>query len=102
PLGALGPNQTRIASDGRGLTITVGAAVARQQAGVGGSVALSVPVDLTLLKKRVAEHARSAQIVGFGAPVHLVDGGTDGTRVTLAIPLSSDLRGADVALAAVV
>jgi hypothetical protein len=102
PVEALAGNQTRIASDGRGLTITVGAPIARQQAGVGGAVVLSVPLDLTLIKKRVADHARSAQIVGFGAPVVLADGGTAGTPVTVAIPLSSDLRSAEVALAAVV
>ena len=102
PVEALAGNQTRIASDGRGLTITVGSPIARQQAGVGGAVVLSVPLDLTLIKKRVADHARSAQVLGFGAPVRLVDGDTAGTPVTVAIPLSSELRSADVALAAVV
>jgi hypothetical protein len=96
-------NQTRIESDGARITVVVSAPVARQRAGIGGSVAISVPIDLAPINRRLAEHARSATLVGFGAPVRLVGAaGAGGTAIAVPIPPSSELRTAGVALAAVV
>src|SRR5204863_962005 len=49
----------RIASDGNALTVTVGAPIVKHAAGVGGAVAIAVPLDLGLIRRRLAEHARS-------------------------------------------
>jgi hypothetical protein len=97
--------QTRLISAAGALTITVGASILRPRGGTGGEVALSIPVDLAAIGRRLTEHARAATLVGFGAPLILVagDGPAAGdTAVTIPIPLGSELRPGDVAIHATV
>jgi hypothetical protein len=94
-------NQTRITRDGDRITIIASAPVARQRAGIGGAVAISVPVDLAPLQKRIAEHTRSAALVGLGEPLPLVGAAGDGRAVTVPLAIGSDLQAGPLALAAV-
>jgi hypothetical protein len=102
PIPPVPGNQTRITRDGDRIAIIAGAPVSRQRAGIGGAVAISVPVDLAPVHKRIAEHARSAVLVGLGEPLPLVDGAGNGRAVTVPLPLGSNLQAAPLALAAVV
>jgi len=95
-------NQTRITRDGDKLRILAGAPVAKQRAGIGGAVALSVPVDLAPLEKRIADHVRSVALVGLGEPLPLVGAPGNGHAVTVPLPIGSDLQAGPLALAAVV
>ena len=95
-------NQTRITRDGDSIRIIAGAPVATQRAGIGGAVAISVPIDLAPLEKRIADHVRSAALVGLGEPLVLVGSAGDGHDVTVPLPLGSDLQAGPLALAAVV
>ncbi len=95
-------NQTRITHDGNKLTIIAGAPVSKQRAGIGGAVAISVPIDLAPVHKRIAEHVRSAALVGLGEPLSLVDGDGDGRAVSVPLPLGANLQAGPLALAAVI
>jgi serine/threonine-protein kinase len=94
-------NQTRIARNGDRISIIAGAPVARQRAGIGGAVAISVPVDLAPLQKRIAEHARAAALIGLGEPLPLIAATGDGRAVTVPLPIAADLQAGPLALAAV-
>jgi serine/threonine-protein kinase len=94
-------NQTRIARDGDTIRILAGAPVARQRGGIGGAVAISVPIDLAPLEKRIADHVRSAALIGLGEPLPLVAAAGDGRPVTVALPIGS-VQAGPLALAAVV
>ena len=98
----LAGNQTRITSDGATITIVAGAPVARQKAGVGGAVAIAMPLDLAAIGRRLADHARAATLTGFGAPLPLIRATGSGRPVTVPVPLSSDLRAGEVVLAVMV
>jgi serine/threonine-protein kinase len=95
-------NETRITRDGGQIRIIAGAPVATQRAGIGGAVALSVPIDLAPLAKRMADHVRSAALVGLGDPLPLVGAAGDGRAVTVPLPIGADLQAGPLALAAVV
>jgi hypothetical protein len=95
-------NQTRITRDGGQITLLVGVPVVKPRAGIGGALTLSVPVDLAPLQKRIAEHARSAALVGLGEPLPLVGAASNAPTVTIPLSISSDLHAGPLALAAVV
>lgn len=104
PLTPITGNQTRITSDGTKITIVVSAPVLKQQSGVGGAVAITVPVDLAPLGKRIAEHVLSATVLGFGPPIPLVGGGAAGGAgpvASVVIPLSADVQSGEPTLTAV-
>jgi hypothetical protein len=62
---------------------------------------ISVPIDLEPIKRRVAEQATKATLVGLGAPLVLVkDTGRPGTAVSLPIETKL-LKGSALSLAAV-
>jgi tRNA A-37 threonylcarbamoyl transferase component Bud32 len=102
PVAPVAGNQTRIASDGTRITVVVGAPVARQNAGIGGAVAIAMPLDLAPVAKRIAEHARSATLVGFGAPLAVIHATGTGPSRTIPVPLPPDLRPGEVSLAVMV
>ncbi|HET7502761.1 MAG TPA: serine/threonine-protein kinase [Kofleriaceae bacterium] len=103
PVAAGAGTQVRVDSDGTQITVVASAPVAKQQAGVGGAVAISVPIDLAPTKRRFAEHVRSATLVGFGDPVPLCGAAEPGDiTITVALPLGAELGGHDAAVAAVV
>jgi hypothetical protein len=74
--------------------------VVRHSSGVGGAVALSVPVDLEPIRNRLAEHARSATLIGLGEPLSLVHTVVGGEPLRVAVPLN-DLGAREVSLAVV-
>jgi hypothetical protein len=85
-------DRTRIESDGRRLTVVVGAQVTRQNGGAGGSVAISVQIDLAPIARRLAGHARAATLIGLGAPVPLLAAARGGgSSITVAIPRGPEL-----------
>jgi len=102
PIAPVAGDQTRITSDGTTITIVAGAPVARQKAGIGGAVAIAMPLDLAAISRRLADHARAATLVGFGPPLPLIRATGAGRPVTVAVPLSSDLRAGEIALAVMV
>jgi serine/threonine-protein kinase len=102
PIPPVPGNPTRITRDGDRIAIVAGAPVSRQRTGIGGAVAISVPIDLAAVRKRLAEHARSAALVGLGEPLPLVDGPDDGRAVTVPIPVGSTLQTGPLGLTAVV
>jgi len=98
----VGGNQTRITSDGARITVVVGAPVARQKAGVGGAVAIAMPIDLAPLARRIAEHARAASLIGLGAPLTVIHTTGNGPSLMVPVPLAPDLRPGEVSLAVMV
>jgi hypothetical protein len=95
-------NQTRITSDGARITVVVGAPVTRQKAGVGGAVAIAMPIDLAPLARRIAEHARAASLIGLGTPLTVIHTTGNGPSLTVPVPLAPDLRPGEVSLAVMV
>jgi serine/threonine-protein kinase len=104
PMPPLASNRTRLANDGRTITIVVGAPIVKQQAGVGGAVAIAMPLDLAAIRKRLAEHARAATLIGLGPPLPLLGTGGDSAAAgptVISVPLGSDLGAGEVAVSAV-
>jgi hypothetical protein len=61
-----------------------------------------MPLDLAPLARRIAEHARSAILVGFGAPLAVIHATGTGPSRSVPVPLPPDLRPAEVSLAVMV
>ncbi|HEY0482625.1 MAG TPA: serine/threonine-protein kinase [Kofleriaceae bacterium] len=104
PLPPLAGNRTRLANDGRTITIVVGAPIIKQQAGVGGAVAIAMPLDLAPIRKRLAEHARAATLIGLGPPLPLLGTGGDSAAAgptVISVALGPDLGAGEVAVSAV-
>jgi len=102
---AMPGNRTRVVKTGDQITIVVGAPIARTRAGISGSVALATPVDLSPLKRRIADHARSAALIGLGTPLQLAGAtaaAAAGPAITIPVTLGPDLEIGEIALTAVV
>ncbi len=83
---------TRLASDGRALTVIASAPIAKQGAGVGGVLAVATPCELGPTAHDVAAHATRASLVGVGRPIVLVPGSGDaGTPVSIPVAKGSPL-----------
>jgi len=90
PLQPIEPGKTRIDATGQTVTVVVASAIPSQRPGLSGELLLAVPVDLEPMKKRVADHAQEAQLVGLAVPIAFGAGpGTGGTKLTLPIPTDS-------------
>ncbi len=97
-----GGAQTRIESDGTALTVTASAPIAKQQTGIGGAIAVAQVVDLTSVKKRIADRAIGATLVGLGKPIVLVGYGTaTGPTLNVPVPLAGDLKAPSATLAVI-
>jgi hypothetical protein len=82
--------------DGTGPRVIVGSHIERLKDGAGydpatsGAFALSTPVDLTAIRRRLAEHAAEATLAVAGASIHLVErSAAGGELVQLAVPSST-------------
>lgn len=92
----------RIEHVGDQLTVVVGAPIATQRGGIGGALALRHPIDLTAVRKRVAEHALDAKLVGIGAPIMLASSDRSGTGVDVPVASSREVKTGALQLAAVI
>ena len=97
-------SQARIATDGKTTSVIVAAPVTRQDgAGLAGTIALAVPIDLSGIEQRIAPHAAGAIVTGVGLSIPLVDaasatGATIEVKTTAA--LSAELGGGQLELTA--
>jgi len=92
----------RIEHVGDQLTVVVGAPIATQRGGIGGALALRHAIDLTAVRKRVAEHALDAKLVGIGAPIMLASSDRSGTGVDVPVASSREVKTGALQLAAVI
>ena len=91
-LPALKGRATRIQSDASGVMVFASAPISGYRVDVAGGVVIATPVDLTLIRRTIAEHAARASIVGLGAEVVLVGAGagTAGAPLKLAVPSNGE------------
>ncbi|HMG54647.1 MAG TPA: hypothetical protein VK601_14220, partial [Kofleriaceae bacterium] len=101
---AMPGNRTRILKSGDRITIVAGAPIARTRAGISGTVAIAAPVDLAPLKRRIAQHARSAALIGLGTSLQLAGApaAAGSPAITIPVALGADLEIGEVAITAVV
>lgn len=95
---------TRVVSAEGGLAITATAPVTNQRAGVAGSLALSLPLELTGLGAQLAPYAIEATLVGFDRPIAIASTGTGtaarGERISVPVPLAAGLAARPISLEA--
>ncbi|MDB4957969.1 MAG: serine/threonine protein kinase with repeat [Myxococcales bacterium] len=103
PLAQIPDGETRIATDGRNLAISVSTPVTTQAQQIGGSIVVSASLDLEPIRKRVAPHALGATLEGLSQPIVLVQGNTaaGARRVTVPVTTSSDVKTGALTLAAI-
>ena len=82
---------TRFQSDGRSVTLAASAPISGYRAGITGGLVLSAPIDLTSIRRAMAEHTTQASLVGLGTEIVLV-GSSPGpdAPIKLAVPSSGD------------
>ena len=86
PLAAPAAGQARLEAANDRVVVTTTATVTNGQAKIAGELALSSPVDLAGVTKRIAEHADGATLVGLGQPVVLVK---SNAAANLTIPIAA-------------
>jgi hypothetical protein len=92
----------RIEHVGDQLTVTVAVPIATQRGGTGGVLAIRHPIDLTAVRKRVAEHALDAKLVGIGAPIMLASSDRSGTSIDVPVASGREVKTGALQLAAVI
>ena len=94
---------TRFQSDARGVTLAASAPISGYRAGVTGGLVISAPVDLTAIRRALAEHAVRATLTGLGAEVPLATAsdGAGGSPLKLSVPSSGDWNAGGAAVIAV-
>jgi hypothetical protein len=95
-------SDARIEHAGDQLTVVVGASIATQRGGIGGALALRHAIDLTAVRKRVAEHALAAKLVGIGAPIMLASSDRSGMAVDVPVASGREVKTGALQLAAVI
>jgi hypothetical protein len=90
PIAAIRDNQIRVETDGARLQIVVGAPVVNQKGINQGVIALSQPVDLSLIKQQLAPHISAAALLGLDKPLVLV--GTAPVTSTLTFPIKTSAQ----------
>ncbi|HET9620832.1 MAG TPA: serine/threonine-protein kinase [Kofleriaceae bacterium] len=88
---------TRLAAYGSQLVLTVTAPVATQRGAPGGTLASAAPIDLSLVARQLAGHARGAQLRGLAHPIPI---GPTGDGAELSAPVKLDGLAAPLTLAA--
>jgi len=89
-LSPLAGRDTRVSSDGRDVMLAASAPISGYGARVAGGLVISIPVDLTSIRRTLGEHAVRAQLTGLGKDLALI-GPSDGpwvSPVKLAVPSS--------------
>ena len=86
---------TRVVSDGKGVTLSASAPISGYTPGLTGGLVISTPVDLTSIRRALEEHASRAALTGLGAELALT-GPQDGpwsAPLKLAVPASGGWSG---------
>jgi serine/threonine protein kinase len=94
--------ETRVTSDGRGITLSASAPISGYTAGFTGGLVISTPVDLTSLRRALDEHAVRASLTGLGDELTLA-GPRDGawlSPIKLVVPSTAGWSGGVVTLIA--
>jgi len=83
---------TRFRSDGVGVSLIASAPISGYRSGTAGGIVISTSVDLTAIRRTLAEHTAWASLTGLGSDLVLVEpsAGGGGTPVKLAVPSSGD------------
>jgi serine/threonine protein kinase len=76
-----------LVTDGSQVTLIASAPIAAARSGVGGAIAISVPVDLEPIKQQLAKHTVDATLVGLDRPVRLAgtESATGGGSTTMTL-----------------
>jgi len=94
--------ETRVTSDGRGITLAGSAPISGYTRGFTGGLVISTPVDLTSLRRALDEHAIRASLTGLGDELTLA-GPRDGAWLAplkLVVPSTAAWSGGVVTLIA--
>jgi len=94
-------NATRLDSDGSRLHLVVGTPVVNHKGANQGSIALSTPVDLSLVEQQLAPYTKSAAIVGLAKPLVLAGSPPPAGAPSLPIRTSAKTKLSGLSLAAV-
>lgn len=101
PIESVSPNKALLESRLAGVAIVVAAKVTARDSDIGGEVALSVPVDLSAVKERLAAVAGEGIVMGLAMPVVVVKStGVKGKVVT--VPIATKISDAKLSLSAIV
>jgi hypothetical protein len=90
-LHALPGRDTRVTSDGRGVTLFASAPISGYSAVLAGGLVIATPVDLSSIRRGLEDHAVRALLTGLGEDITLA-GPSDGVwiaPVKLVVPSSS-------------
>jgi serine/threonine protein kinase len=93
---------TQVHHDGRSVTVLASAPLTGYVTGISGGLVISRPVDLTELRRALAEHAVRASLTGIGPELVLVGSaaGAGDTSITLTVRATADQGTAPAALIA--
>lgn len=94
-------NAARLDSDGSRLQLVVGAPVVNQKGANQGAIALSTPVDLSLVSQQLAPYTKAAAVVGLAKPVVLAGSPPPAGAASLPIRTSPQTKLSGLSLAAV-
>ncbi|HET7506019.1 MAG TPA: hypothetical protein VFK02_33595, partial [Kofleriaceae bacterium] len=101
-LPALKGRDTRLQTDASGATLVASAPISGYRAGMGGVVVISMPVDLTSVRRALEDHAAQASLTGLGGELPLVAASeaAGGEAVKLAVPSSGEWTAGSATLVA--
>ncbi|HEU4732770.1 MAG TPA: serine/threonine-protein kinase [Kofleriaceae bacterium] len=101
-LPALKGRDTQLRADASGATLVASAPISGYRGGMGGVVVISMPIDLTSIRRSLEDHAASASLTGLGAELPLVapSGAPGGTTVKLVVPSSGEWTAGSATLVA--
>ena len=95
-LAPLRGRETKVQSDGRGVTLMASAPISGYRSALAGGIVIATPIDLTSIRRALDEHTLRASLTGLGTDLVLVerrDGGTgdgdDSVPVRLTVPSSA-------------
>ncbi|HEY5935964.1 MAG TPA: serine/threonine-protein kinase [Kofleriaceae bacterium] len=95
---------TSIESRADGVWVVAHAQIARPSAGIGGTVSVATPVDFAEIKRRLAEDAVDARLLGLGSAIELArtPGAPAGKQVTISLPPLPELDTRELTLQATI
>jgi tRNA A-37 threonylcarbamoyl transferase component Bud32 len=96
-----GSGDLRVDSDGQAVLVVASAPITAQSGAVAGAIVVSSTVDLTAIKRGIAEHALGATLLGRAKPLELAKPSRPGSTVTLHVPTGKEIGGGEITLSAV-
>jgi hypothetical protein len=94
---------TRFQSDGKGVALAASAPISAYRSGVAGGLVISMPVDLTAIRRSFGGHADYASLTGLGPDI-LLAGTADNRSASLvkfSVPSSGDWQAGNAAVVAI-